>query len=88
MDVFTGYTLSSRGLKVDIFLVRLITVMSTRLTDPPCLFATQHKILIICVLGVQKVCISLVLQVQRTPTGSSTKHTSQISVSTLNKFPT
>ena len=66
--------LSSKGLKVDKFLVRLIIVMSTRLSDLPCLFATQHKILIICVLGVQKVCISLVMQVQCTLTGSSAKH--------------
>ena len=41
--------------------------MSTSLSDPPCLFASQHKSLIITcnmyVLGVQ-VCISLILHVQ------------------------
>ena len=41
--------------------------MSTSLSDPPCLFTSQHKILIITcnmyVLGVQ-VCISLILHVQ------------------------
>lgn len=42
--------------------------MSTSLSDLPCLFASKHKSLIITcnmyVLGVQKVCISLILHVQ------------------------